>query len=102
MSNIFLTDDIINEKYDLKGSWVNRNATPPQDGRSATCSYCNQQFIFHRVSYDGKSRIQSLTSHKQSTVSLSSGSGKGHLESMDSHVEKVPDTALVCARYGAH
>lgn len=47
-NNIFLNPDneVINEKYDLKGSWVKRNSTPPQIGQRATCTHCNQKFVF--------------------------------------------------------
>lgn len=39
-------DEVINEKYDLKGSWVKRNSTPPQIGQRVTCTHCNQKYIF--------------------------------------------------------
>jgi 1-phosphatidylinositol-4-phosphate 5-kinase len=47
-NNIFLNpgNEVINEKYDLKGSWVKRNSSPPQIGQRATCTHCNQKFIF--------------------------------------------------------
>jgi hypothetical protein len=47
-NNIFLNpnDEVINEKYDLKGSWVKRNSTPPQIGQRVTCTHCNQKYIF--------------------------------------------------------
>lgn len=50
MNNLFCNDakDVINEKYDLKGSWVARNAKVPQDGKQATCAYCNQNFQYYR------------------------------------------------------
>lgn len=48
MMNIFLNDEnlSINEKYDIKGSWVSRNATPAIHGQQATCTHCGQKFIF--------------------------------------------------------
>lgn len=50
MNNIFLTrgGETINEKYDLKGSWVARNAKPPRDGQRVPCTFCNQTFVYHR------------------------------------------------------
>jgi len=50
MNNIFLTpnNEIINEKYDLKGSWVARNAAPPQEGQRVPCTYCNQTYVYRR------------------------------------------------------
>lgn len=38
----------MNEKYDIKGSWVARNAKPPLEGRSLTCSYCEQKFVYRK------------------------------------------------------
>eukprot|EP00599_Poterioochromonas_sp_BG-1_P003773 CAMPEP_0173153928 /NCGR_PEP_ID=MMETSP1105-20130129/13163_1 /TAXON_ID=2985 /ORGANISM="Ochromonas sp., Strain BG-1" /LENGTH=797 /DNA_ID=CAMNT_0014069979 /DNA_START=811 /DNA_END=3207 /DNA_ORIENTATION=+ len=50
MNNLFYNDDALtmNEKYDIKGSWVSRNATPPIEGQSVTCSYCEQKFIYKK------------------------------------------------------
>lgn len=48
MHNIFLTldEEVVNEKYDIKGSWVNRNAAVPREGQVVTCSNCNQKFTY--------------------------------------------------------
>jgi hypothetical protein len=48
MHNIFhnTESEVVNEKYDIKGSWVNRNAAIPIEGQVATCSNCNQKFVF--------------------------------------------------------
>eukprot|EP01035_Chromulina_nebulosa_P021947 gene21947-28415_t len=48
MNNIFLNPQNLsmNEKYDIKGSWVNRNAKPPRNGQTATCTFCEQKFVF--------------------------------------------------------
>lgn len=50
MNNLFFNEEgvTMNEKYDIKGSWVSRNATPPIEGQSATCSYCEQKFIYKK------------------------------------------------------
>jgi hypothetical protein len=50
MNNLFCNEEhlTINEKYDLKGSWVSRNSTPPRDGQIFSCTYCEQSFIFRR------------------------------------------------------
>lgn len=50
MNNVMLTPsgELINEKYDIKGSWVGRNAAIPQEGQKATCKYCNQSYIHSR------------------------------------------------------
>lgn len=57
-NNIFLNpgNEVINEKYDLKGSWVKRNSTPPQIGQRATCTHCNQKFIFSNPKKGSKRR----------------------------------------------
>ena len=41
-------NEIINEKYDLKGSWVARNAALPRDGQQVPCTYCNQTYVYRR------------------------------------------------------
>lgn len=38
----------ISEKYDVKGSWIDRRARRPQVGDSVTCSECNAPFVFGR------------------------------------------------------
>jgi hypothetical protein len=50
MNNLFYNEEglTMNEKYDIKGSWVARNASLPKEGESATCTFCEQKFIFHR------------------------------------------------------
>eukprot|EP01038_Epipyxis_sp_PR26KG_P014040 gene14040-18831_t len=51
MNNLFLNADklMMNEKYDIKGSWVGRNAAPPRDGQSVTCTHCEQKFIYRKA-----------------------------------------------------
>ncbi len=50
MNNIFLNPEglIMNEKYDIKGSWVARNAETPSNGQSVNCTHCEQKFIYHK------------------------------------------------------
>jgi hypothetical protein len=50
MNNLFFNEHgwTMNEKYDIKGSWVSRSASPPSEGASATCTFCEQKFIYHR------------------------------------------------------
>ena len=57
--------ETINEKYDLKGSWVARNAKPPQDGQRVPCTYCNQTFVYKRSKPKG-----SKTKKKESFSTL--------------------------------
>ncbi|RYH23422.1 hypothetical protein EON65_17835 [archaeon] len=50
MSNLFSNNLglSVHEKYDIKGSWVARNAQPPVEGKSYTCSYCEQKFVYKK------------------------------------------------------
>ena len=34
----------VHETYDLKGSWLNRNAVLPRKGQSARCRHCNHRY----------------------------------------------------------
>eukprot|EP01038_Epipyxis_sp_PR26KG_P008868 gene8868-11962_t len=45
MKNVLPPNVIMNEKYDIKGSWINRNAGRKAPGKQATCRYCNEIFI---------------------------------------------------------
>ena len=45
MGNIFPKTAIINERYDIKGSWVNRNAGVAAPGTKAFCRHCNEFFV---------------------------------------------------------
>lgn len=51
--NLFLNESglDINEKYDIKGSWVSRNGDPAlMNGQSATCTHCGKKYIFKKKS----------------------------------------------------
>jgi hypothetical protein len=54
MNNLFCAKDsngsnlVIHEKYDIKGSTVNRSAAPPSEGQVVNCKNCEQKFIYHR------------------------------------------------------
>ena len=46
MENLFQfekKDVLLQQRYDIKGSWVNRNMTPPRPGQVVTCRHCNQK-----------------------------------------------------------
>eukprot|EP00606_Chrysophyceae_sp_TOSAG23-5_P000707 GSChrysophyteH2.ASY1.ANO1.47.1 assembled CDS len=47
MNNIFLNDRQHHNlvKYDIKGSWVKRNAELPRDGHTVTCKFCEQKYL---------------------------------------------------------
>jgi len=46
MNNIFLNDKQHKNlvKYDIKGSWVSRNASVPRNGDRVTCKFCEQKY----------------------------------------------------------
>jgi hypothetical protein len=54
MNNIFYSKDerddsvVIHEKYDIKGSTVNRSSAPPVEGQVCTCKNCEQKFVYTR------------------------------------------------------
>ena len=50
MNNILQNPEhvLMNEKYDIKGSWVKRHATPPQDGMQVTCMHCEQKYTYRK------------------------------------------------------
>ena len=34
----------IQQRFDIKGSWVDRNTPPPRPGALLTCRHCNRKF----------------------------------------------------------
>ena len=45
MENLFWSSEsLIHERYDIKGSWVNRGLTVPKNGERVTCALCNQKY----------------------------------------------------------
>lgn len=45
MMNCFDPKAKINERYDIKGSWVNRSADPVKPSKKVVCRHCNEMFI---------------------------------------------------------
>lgn len=45
MRNIFEPGIDINERFDIKGSWVNRSAAPSPPNKRIICRHCNEMFI---------------------------------------------------------
>ncbi len=88
MSNIFLNKEnlMMHEKYDIKGSWVNRNAALPVNGEVVTCKHCNQKFVFQKKIVRGKFRNNSEQKSKKRNSTLSPLSSKA--------VSAVLDAAL--------
>ncbi|DBA04988.1 TPA: hypothetical protein N0F65_006990 [Lagenidium giganteum] len=46
MGNILSTTEVIHRRYDIKGSWVDRNAPACVLGEKYRCSKCNRFFVF--------------------------------------------------------
>jgi len=94
MSNILLTldDESLNEKYDLKGSWVARNSAPPQAGQRATCCHCNQKFIYHRRTKKSK----------KAQVALSTDGRSSHSGSAENVSKMLNDDVCPMTVHGYH
>lgn len=45
MRNLFEPGTDINERYDIKGSWVNRSASPAVPNKKVVCRHCNEMFM---------------------------------------------------------
>lgn len=45
MENVLNTEREVHQKFDLKGSWVNRTAKRVPDGRLAECRFCYEQYV---------------------------------------------------------
>jgi hypothetical protein len=45
MRNIFEPGCDVNERYDIKGSWVNRSAAPSAPNKKVICRHCNEMFM---------------------------------------------------------
>jgi 1-phosphatidylinositol-4-phosphate 5-kinase len=45
MRNIFPPHATINQRYDLKGSWVERNSSPVPPGVRVFCRHCGDLFV---------------------------------------------------------
>jgi 1-phosphatidylinositol-4-phosphate 5-kinase len=45
MKNIFEVGQVINERYDIKGSWVGRSADPEPPSKKTVCRHCNELFV---------------------------------------------------------
>jgi hypothetical protein len=63
MNNLFHEKDetganlAIHEKYDIKESTVNRSSVPPVEGQVATCTHCEQKFVYSKKKKAKKAKI---------------------------------------------
>lgn len=67
MRNVFATTCAINERYDLKGSWVNRTALRLIPGVTATCRHCYRAYIVEGDDDDARSCLN-RTEHEPDVV----------------------------------
>ncbi|CAK4081343.1 unnamed protein product [Aphanomyces euteiches] len=44
MENVFDKQHAVHQRYDIKGSWIDRNAEKARPGQECTCRYCNMTF----------------------------------------------------------
>jgi 1-phosphatidylinositol-4-phosphate 5-kinase len=45
MLNCFDPHAFVNDRFDIKGSWVGRSAEPSKKGRKVVCRHCNEYFV---------------------------------------------------------
>jgi hypothetical protein len=98
--NLFLNESglDINEKYDIKGSWVSRNGDPAlMNGQSATCTHCGKKYIFKK-NYgvfnkrygSGGNRTNRNNGEVQSPLLAMFSNSSGRLQSLSSEKADTP------------
>jgi len=66
MTNIFPSNDIVySEKYDIKGSWISRNASPPKSGQKMVCMHCQKTFFYKK----NEKPVRVVRSQNSTTIS---------------------------------
>lgn len=68
MANLFDTDLVIHSRYDIKGSWVHRNADLPKAGKKVTCRECNRKYYYQSTAYDDFNCPVRLGGHEPNVV----------------------------------
>ena len=68
MANVFNTDLVIHNRYDIKGSWVNRNSELPKAGKKVTCRHCNRKYIYQGSRYNDFNCPLRLGGHEPNVV----------------------------------
>lgn len=64
MENLFYAPRVmptIHERYDIKGSWVNRNFSAPKTGETSLCRLCSEKYVVGRK--NDKCRAHAQGSH---------------------------------------
>eukprot|EP01035_Chromulina_nebulosa_P023930 gene23930-31058_t len=101
MSNIYKNPENLSmhEKYDIKGSWLNRNSKPPRDGQSVTCMHCEQKFTYE------KQRARTLRAYLGKLLSNEHSSSAAHRSLARSHGNKsgllaleIQDEVILCSQ----
>lgn len=68
MANLFSTEKVIHRRYDIKGSWVNRTASHPQNGKRVTCRHCNGGYIFGSTDAEANSCPMRVGKHEPNSI----------------------------------
>ena len=108
MNNIFLNDRQHHNlvKYDIKGSWVKRNAELPRDGHTVTCKFCEQKYPYatkktkqrgrfaRRVTNSGGS-TPSLFSRNNSATDIETGMPVVEKAGCSATVDRVHEASVI-------
>ena len=56
-------------RYDIKGSWENRNAVPAVEGHTVTCTHCGQKYVYRKSARSGRMKRALTTASESGSVS---------------------------------
>lgn len=68
MANLFDTDQVIHQRFDIKGSWVNRHAELPKRGKKVTCRHCNRKYVYQASGPENTNCTMRLGGHEPNVV----------------------------------
>ncbi|DAZ96107.1 TPA: hypothetical protein N0F65_000655 [Lagenidium giganteum] len=68
MANLFDTEQVIHQRYDIKGSWVNRHGELPKRGKKVTCRHCNRKYIYQNSAPENANCPMRLGGHEPNVV----------------------------------
>jgi len=110
MNNIFLNDRQHHNlvKYDIKGSWVKRNAELPRNGHTVTCKFCEQKYPYSNKNTKVRGRFgimrgvsgagsqHSIFSRSNSSPDLEAGGGNAAAkEGCSATVDRVHEASVI-------
>jgi hypothetical protein len=96
MKNVIPPNTIVNEKYDIKGSWVGRNASPSLATKKKkslffTCKHCNEQY--NEALYINKNCSAVLGGH-EAIVTMKDNDMTDKIRLFPEHAFKAIETLL--------